>query len=111
MLSMNLLSKDERMSVVAALVDGNSIHSTSRMTGIARNTITKLLMDLGAVCMDFHDKNVRNVRVRRLECDEIWSYVGAKARNVAAEKKEIGWGDIWTWGPLMQTRSFASAIW
>jgi IS1 family transposase len=97
MLNMNSLTKDERIRVVAALVEGNSIRSTSRMTGIARNTITKLLVDLGTACMEFHDANVRNVRVRRLQCDEIWSYVGAKAKNVSAEKKEIGWGDVWTW--------------
>lgn len=97
MLSMNTLTKEERIRVVAALVEGNSIRSTSRMTGIARNTITKLLVDLGTACMAFHDVNVRNVRVRRLQCDEIWSYVGAKAKNVSAEKKEIGWGDVWTW--------------
>jgi IS1 family transposase len=94
---MNTLTKDERIRVVAALVEGNSIRSTSRMTGIARNTVTKLLVDLGTTCAAFHDTNVRNVRVRRLQCDEIWSYVGAKAKNVSAEKKEIGWGDVWTW--------------
>ena len=97
MLSMNYLTKDERIRVVAALVEGNSIRSTSRMTGIARNTITKLLVDLGSACMKFHDEHIRNVRVRRLQCDEIWAYVGAKARNVSDKKKEIGWGDIWTW--------------
>jgi len=94
---MNLLSQDERIRVVAALVEGNSIRSTSRMTGIARNTITKLLVDLGSACMKYHDAYVRNVRVRRLQCDEIWAYVGAKAKNVSPEKKEIGWGDVWTW--------------
>jgi IS1 family transposase len=67
------------------------------MTGIARNTVTKLLVDLGLACMEFHDKHVRHVRVRRLQCDEIWAYIGAKAKNVSVEKKEIGWGDIWTW--------------
>jgi IS1 family transposase len=97
MLSMNALTQDERVRVVAALVEGNSIRSTSRMTGVARNTVTKLLVDLGTACMKFHDLTVRNVRVRRLQCDEIWSYVGAKAKNVSAEKKEIGWGDVWTW--------------
>jgi IS1 family transposase len=97
MLNMNTLTNDERIRVVAALVEGNSIRSTSRMTGVARNTVTKLLVDLGAACMTFHDKHVRNVRVRRLQCDEIWAYIGAKAKNVSAEKKEIGWGDIWTW--------------
>jgi IS1 family transposase len=97
MLNMNSLTHDERLRVVAALVEGNSIRSTSRMTGIARNTITKLLVDLGVACMQYHDTHVRNVRVRRLQCDEIWAYVGAKARNVSIEKKEIGWGDVWTW--------------
>lgn len=94
---MKCLPKDGQMRVVAALVEGNSIRSTSRMTGIARNTITKLLVDLGSACMKFHDTHVRNVRVRRLQCDEIWAYIGAKAKNVSAEKKEIGWGDVWTW--------------
>src|ERR1700692_2683622 len=97
MLIMNTLTQDERVRVVAALVEGNSIRATSRMTGVARNTVTKLLVDLGIVCMKFHDEHVRNVRVRRLQCDEIWAYVGAKAKNVSAEKKEIGWGDVWTW--------------
>ena len=97
MLSMNTLTNDERIRVVAALVEGNSIRSTSRMTGVARNTVTKLLVDLGSACMAFHDKHVRHVRVRHLQCDEIWAYIGAKAKNVSAEKKEIGWGDIWTW--------------
>ncbi len=97
MLSMNTLSNAERIRVLAALVEGNSIRSTSRMTGVARNTVTKLLIDLGSACMKYHDENVRNVRVRRLQCDEIWAYVGAKARNVTPAKKEIGWGDVWTW--------------
>lgn len=97
MLNMNILTNADRVKIVAALVEGNSIRSTSRMTGIARNTITKLLVDLGMACMEYHDRNVRNVRVRRLQCDEIWAYVGAKAKNVSTDKKEIGWGDVWTW--------------
>jgi|ERR1019366_711423 IS1 family transposase len=97
MLIMNTLSNKERIQVVAALVEGNSLRSTSRMTGVARNTVTKLLVDLGTACMKFHDKHVRNVRVKRLQCDEIWAYIGAKARNVTPDKKEIGWGDVWTW--------------
>lgn len=96
-ISMNTLTQDERVRVVAALVEGNNLLSTSRMTGIARNTITKLLVDLGSACMEYHDKEVRNVKVRRLQCYEIWAVVGAKARNVSAAKKEIGWGDVWTW--------------
>jgi IS1 family transposase len=94
---MNTLENDERVQIVAALVEGNSIRSTSRMTGVARNTVTKLLVDLGKACASYHDRYVRNVRVRRLQCDEISSCVGAKAKNVSAEKKEFGWGDVWTW--------------
>jgi IS1 family transposase len=97
MLIMNRLDIAEQKRVVAALVEGNSIRSTSRMTGVARNTVTKLLVDLGSACMKYHDEHVRNVRVRRLQCDEIWAYVGAKAKNVSVAKKEIGWGDVWTW--------------
>lgn len=97
MLSMNTLTNEDRMRVVAALVEGNSIRSTSRMTGVARNTITKLLVDLGQACLKFHDENVRNVRVRHLQCDEIWAHIGVKAKNVCIDKKELGWGDIWTW--------------
>jgi IS1 family transposase len=94
---MNRLTKDDQIRIVAALVEGNSIRSTSRMTSIARNTITKLLVDLGMACMKFHDVHIRNLRVRRLQCDEIWAYIGAKAKNVSSEKKEVGWGDVWTW--------------
>ena len=94
---MNTLDNGQRIRVVAALVEGNSIRATARMTGTSRNTVTKLLVDLGAACIKFHDRHVRNLRVRRLQCDEIWAYVGAKAKNVSAEKKEIGWGDVWTW--------------
>lgn len=94
---MNQLSQDERVRVIAALVEGNSIRATSRMTGVARNTVTKLLVDIGESCMKFHDEHVRNVRVKRLQCDEIWAYVGAKAKNVSPAKKDIGWGDVWTW--------------
>jgi IS1 family transposase len=94
---MNQLAKDARIRVIAALVEGNSIRAASRMTGVARNTVTKLLVDLGQACMKYHDRRVRNIRVRRLQCDEIWSYVGAKAKNAKPAKKKIGWGDVWTW--------------
>jgi len=100
MLNMNQLEITDRAKVISALVEGNSIRAISRMTGIARNTINKLLVDLGEMCMKFHSENVRNLTVRRLQCDEIWAYVGAKAKDVSVEKKEIGWGDVWTWVAL-----------
>jgi IS1 family transposase len=97
---MNRLNKEQQTRVVAALVEGNSIRSTSRMTGVARNTVTTLLLDLAEACAGYHDMHVRNLKVRRLQCDEIWNFVGAKAKNVSVEKKAEGWGDTWTWTAL-----------
>ncbi len=68
---MNSLTNEDRVRVMAALVEGNVIRSTSRMTGVARNTVTKLLVDLGKACLAYPDTHVRTVRVRRLQCDEI----------------------------------------
>jgi IS1 family transposase len=70
------------------------------MTGVARNTVTTLLLDLAEACAGYHDRYVRNLKVRRLQCDEIWNFVGAKAKNVSVEKKAEGWGDTWTWTAL-----------
>lgn len=97
---MNRLGLDQQIRVVAALVEGNSIRSTSRMTGVARNTITTLLLDLAEACAAYHNRYVRHLRVRRLQCDEIWNFVGAKAKNATPEKKAEGWGDTWTWTAL-----------
>jgi len=97
---MKRLTMEQKTRVVAALVEGNSIRSTVRLTGVSKNTVIKLLLDLADVCAAYHDTNVRNLRVRRLQCDEIWQYVGSKAKNTRPEKKAIGWGDVWTWTGL-----------
>jgi IS1 family transposase len=97
MVNMNRLTKEQQTRVVAALVEGNSIRSTSRMTGVARNTITSLLLDLAEACAGYHDRHIRNLKVRRLQCDEIWNFVGSKAKNTTPAKKAEGWGDTWTW--------------
>lgn len=94
---MNCLDIQTRARVVNCLVEGCSVRATVRMTGIARMTVAKLLADLGAACALYHDRFVRNLKVRRLQCDEIWQFVGAKAKNVSAAKKQEGWGDVWTW--------------
>jgi IS1 family transposase len=96
---MNSLTIAERTRIVSALVEGNSIRAISRMTGFSSNTITKLLVDLGTACDAYHDKHVRNVQSKRVQCDEIWSFVGAKAKNVPREK-DGEWGDVWTWTAL-----------
>jgi len=94
---MNRLTTAKRVQVVSALIEGNSINSIVRMTSVAKHTVLKLLEDMGCVCAAYHDRHVRRVRVRRLQCDEIWAFCGAKARNVSLEKKAEGWGDVWTW--------------
>jgi IS1 family transposase len=100
MVIMNKLSTAERGRVVASLVEGNSIRATVRMTGIAKNTIVKLLGELGAACSKYQDETIRNVRSKRVQCDEIWSFVGAKQKNASDEQKAAGWGDCWTWTAL-----------
>ena len=94
---MNILSTERRTQVVAALVEGSSINATVRMTGVAKHTILKLLADMGCAAAAFHHHNVRGLKVRRLQCDEIWAFVGAKKKNVTLEQKANGWGDVWTW--------------
>src|SRR4051812_21284216 len=94
---MNKLSTDERKQIVAALVEGNSLRAISRMTGVSRNTLNKLLVDLGAACSAFQDKALRGLKCKRVQCDEIWSFVGSKEKNTSEEKKADGWGDAWTW--------------
>ncbi len=94
---MNCLDTDTRAKVIRCLIEGCSIRATVRMTGVAKNTIAKLLEDIGCACAHYHNRHVRNLRVRRLQCDEIWCFVGAKAKNTHYDKKAEGWGDIWTW--------------
>lgn len=97
---MNKLSTEERRKVVACLVEGNSLRATTRMTGIHRTTIMKLLNQLGAACQEYQDKTLRNLNCNLVQCDEIWSFVGCKERVVTEEKKAEGQGDCWTWVAL-----------
>jgi hypothetical protein len=80
---MNKLSTAKRVQIVKALVEGNSLRSITRMVGVSINTVTKLLVDLGAACEAFHDANVRNVPARRVQCDEIWSFCYARRRTTS----------------------------
>jgi IS1 family transposase len=95
---MNKLYREDRIKVIAALVEGNSIRATVRMTGIAKNTIVKLLGEIGSVCAKYQDENLRNIKSKRIQCDEIWSYCYAKQKNIPENKQGIyGYGDVWTW--------------
>src|SRR6185369_5985314 len=87
---MNKLDNAKRAQVVAALVEGNSIRSTVRMTGVAKNTIAKLLVELGAACADYLNKTLVNLPCKRIQVDEIWSFVGSKQKNVTTALIEKG---------------------
>lgn len=97
---MNRLSTSKKVAVISALVEGCSVRSTSRLTGVAKGTILRLLASVGAACAEYHDRTVRGIKCRRVQCDEIWSFVGSKAKNTTPEKKAIGCGDAWTWTGL-----------
>jgi IS1 family transposase len=94
---MNCLDTKTRAQIIGCLIEGCSVRATVRMTGAVKNTVVRLLADIGTACAAYHDRYVRNLRVRRLQCDEIWQFVGSKAKNVSIEKKQEGWGDVWVW--------------
>lgn len=96
---MNQLSAEKRAQIVSALVEGNSIRAVVRMTGASKNTIAKLLIELGSACSEYLDKALVNLQSKRIQCDEIWSFVAAKQRNVTEKLRESNpyAGDVWTW--------------
>ncbi len=95
---MNRLSSYQRAEVIRLLVEGMSIRATCRTTGVAKGTVLKLLANVRAACADYHWENVRNLNCRRVQADEIWSFVYSKAKNVPTQHKDTwGYGDVWTW--------------
>ena len=94
---MNKLSLERKTQVIKVLCEGNSIRSTARITGTAINTVVKLLREVGSACLEYQDKVMRNLPCKHIQCDEIWSFVYAKAKNVPEEHNgEFGYGDVWT---------------
>lgn len=96
---MKTLSPERKKQIVACLVEGNSIRSTCRITGTTKGAVIKLIEELGEACADFHHEKVRNVASKRVQVDEIWSFIGMKERQAKrkADKRPVGVGDIWTW--------------
>jgi IS1 family transposase len=94
---MNKLSTEERARIIACMVEGNSLRATCRMTGFAKKTVSRLLVEMGAACSAYQDRVFRNLKCKRLQCDEIWAFVGAKEKNCTADMKRDGKGDAWTW--------------
>lgn len=95
--SMNKLPIEKRTQIIRLLVEGNSIRSITRISDVSKNTVTKLLVDVGRACQEFHNNTVVNVKSERIQADEIWSFVGSKEKNTSIEKKDEGCGDVWTW--------------
>ncbi len=99
--SMNRLSLDLRVQVLAALCEGSSIRATCRMTGVAKNTIQKLLHDVGTACDAYQDRSMRDLKCRRIQADEIWSFCYSKERNVPERfADKPGYGSVYTWVAL-----------
>ena len=110
MFIMNQLTTAKRVAIISALVEGNSLRSTTRMVGCSINTVTKLLVDAGEACARYQHENIRNLASRRIQCDEIWSFCLMKQKNVPAERQGVlGLGDVWTWtGMCPDTKLIAS---
>lgn len=96
---MNKLDTAKRAQIVSAIVEGCSIRSISRLTGCSKNTVIKLLIDLGVACSDYLNKTLVNLKCERVQCDEIWNFVAAKQANVTDKilAKNPHAGDCWTW--------------
>jgi IS1 family transposase len=95
---MNKLPLAKRVQILSMLCEGSSMRSISRVCDVSINTVTKLLVDAGETCLALHDETVRDVKASRVQCDEIWSFCHAKAKNVATAKAAPeGAGDVWTW--------------
>jgi IS1 family transposase len=98
---MNKLNIEKKTQIITALVEGNSIRATCRMTGAAKGTVTRLLADVGKACAKYQDEHLTNLTSKRIQCDEIWSFCYAKQKNVPENMQgRFGYGDVWTWVAL-----------
>src|SRR5438105_12957871 len=106
---MNKLTTEKRTDIVMALVEGNSIRATSRMTGASKVTILRLLEALGVVCGAYQIKTLRNLPCKKIQADEIWSFCHARKMNLPEEKQgKFGYGDVWTWVALCADTKLAA---
>jgi IS1 family transposase len=96
--TMNKLSTEKRAQIIKSLVEGNSLRATARMCDVAFNTVLKFIPEIGKACLDYQDKVFRNLKCKKIQCDEIWSFCYAKEKNVPEKYKgQFGYGDVWTW--------------
>jgi IS1 family transposase len=98
---MNRASNEKRAAIIGCLVEGMSIRATVRLTGASKNTVAKLLVDVGRACTEYQDRVFRNLKCKRIQCDEIWAFVYAKDKNLPEEMRgKDGVGSVWTWTAL-----------
>lgn len=109
-ISMNKLPLKTRVQILSMLCEGTSMRAVSRLADVSINTVAKMLIDAGKFCAAFHDEKVRGVKAKLIQCDEIWSFTYAKAKNVPlAKAAPNGAGDTWTWtGIEAQTKLIVS---
>lgn len=109
---MNKLSTEDRARILHLLCEGSSIRAVTRVTGASKNTVSKLLEDAGKACAAYHDEHVRGLTSKRIQVDEIWSFVSAKQKNVAGAKRlDLAYGDVWTWTAIdADTKIIASYL-
>jgi IS1 family transposase len=90
-----ILAKEKQVTVIAGLAEGNSIRSVERMTGVHRDTIMRLGVEVGERCARILDSEIKGLACKRIEVDEIWGFIGKKNKNVTpADSAELG--DVWT---------------
>jgi len=94
---MNRLPLEKKVKIINLLVEGNSIRSITRILDVTKGAVTKLLVEVGRACMDFHNEKVVNLKCLTVQADEIWSFINCKDKNATPEQKEAGMGDAWTW--------------
>ena len=100
-MGMNKLLNKTRIQILSMLCEGSSMRSISRVADVSINTVSKMLVDAGRFAAAFHDDRVRDVKASRIQCDEIWSFTYAKAKNVVTAKSAPAEaGDTWTWTAL-----------
>ena len=110
MFSMNRLSIERRAQILGMLVEGNSLRATTRMAGCSINTVSKLLLDVGEACAEYQAQVLTDLPCKTIECDEIWSFCYAKAKNVPQEHKDtFGYGDVWTWTAICADTKLVAA--
>jgi IS1 family transposase len=99
--TMNRLPLAKRAQIIGMLVEGTSLRATSRLADVSINTVTKLLLDVAEGCERYQDATLRDIKAKRVQCDEVWAFVYAKAKNVP-ESMAGAWGigDVWTWTAL-----------